>query len=61
MSYDPISGKLPNIDPVKISTAIINSPVGRFTAHTTHLAMVVQRLIFRTTEQAIMTSLIFGK
>ena len=39
MSYDPISGKLPNIDPVKISTAIINSPVGKFTAHTTHLAM----------------------
>ena len=39
MSYDPISGKLPNIDPVKIATAIINSPVGRFTAHTTNLAM----------------------
>lgn len=39
MSYDPISGNLPNIDPVKISTAIINSPVGRFTAHTTQLAM----------------------
>ena len=39
MSYDPISGNLPNIDPVKISTAIINSPVGKFTAHTTQLAM----------------------
>ena len=39
MSYDPISGKLPDLGPVKISTAIINSPVGRFTAHTTQLAM----------------------
>ena len=39
MSYDPISGKLPSIDPVKISTAIINSPVGSFTAHVSQLAM----------------------
>ena len=39
MSYDPITGKLPNIDPVKISTAIVNSPVGNFTAHVSQLAM----------------------
>ena len=39
MSYDPISGKLPNLDPVKISTAIVNSPVGTFTAHVSQLAM----------------------
>ena len=39
MTYDPISGKLPNLDPVKISTSIINSPIGKFTAHASQLAM----------------------
>ena len=39
MSYDPLTGKLPSIKPMKISTAIINSPIGRFTAHTSQLAM----------------------
>ena len=39
MSYDPISLKLPSFDPVKISTAIVNSPVGTFTAHVSQLAM----------------------
>tara|TARA_R100000458_G_scaffold46339_1_gene44755 strand:+ start:43 stop:249 length:207 start_codon:yes stop_codon:yes gene_type:complete len=39
MSYDPVTGKLPDIDPIKVSRSIINSPIGKFTVHASQLAM----------------------
>tara|TARA_B100000965_G_C18944220_1_gene478585 strand:- start:149 stop:355 length:207 start_codon:yes stop_codon:yes gene_type:complete len=39
MSYDPITGNLGSIDPIKMSRTIVNSPAGQFTVHVAKLAM----------------------